>query len=521
MAPGAAKKQEPYQALADELRSRRGIECHAAVLGTERVEYFRSKDFSAFFQEHPEKMLQGMVPGTSASKKPADLSEAVREVLHLLMRRGLVMRADRLYKKPRPGRKRLSKWPRKLALVPVQDQRWADDAFYIWTYELPTSPWFYVGAGALVLLVLMLCLFPLAPYQIKIAVVYISLTIVALILGTIALRGGVAFVTWLLAGRALWLLPNMLSETVGLDQAFWPLYELDEVAKDWWWGSGMPLRLAMGATSVALVWGLATVSPGKGDLTAGAKATHDQILDWLNLQDAQFARLEGMNATEAAAAAEAKAAAGGQVQRQPMGGGAGGLGVGGILQKSAAQEVAARMAAMKAAFNASSTVPDEPVPEYNELLEEEVRELEAELAAQEGALREVQAGAAAAEAAGEHQATLLWQAKQVAADQAHSAAEAGLAAARAALAAVAEAPAAGGGREAAERAVLEAVEAAAAAKRDPTVEEGIDVGVESHATAGSYEAARERASSMAAAAAEEYQRKHAEAQAQGQDRAEL
>ena len=30
------------------------------------------------------------------------------------------------------------------------------------------------------------------------------------------------------------------------------------------------------------------------------------------------------------------------------------------------------MAAMKAAFNAT-TSPDEPVPEYNELLEEEVR----------------------------------------------------------------------------------------------------------------------------------------------------
>lgn len=59
---------------------------------------------------------------------------------------------------------------------------------------------------------------------------------------------------------------------------------------------------------------------------------------FIPLQDAQFARLEGMNATEAAAAAEAKAAAGGQVQRQAMGGGGGGgLGVGGILQKSAAQ----------------------------------------------------------------------------------------------------------------------------------------------------------------------------------------
>ena len=46
-------------------------------------------------------------------------------------------------------------------------QRWAEEAFYVWTYELPTSPWFYVGAGALVVLVLMMCLFPLAPYQVR------------------------------------------------------------------------------------------------------------------------------------------------------------------------------------------------------------------------------------------------------------------------------------------------------------------------------------------------------------------
>ena len=46
-----------------------------------------------------------------------------------------------------------------------------------------------------------------------------------------------------------------------------------------------------------------------------------------------------------------------------------------------------------------------------------MREQEAELAAQEGALLEAQAGAEAAEAAGEHQATLQWQAKQAAAQQ--------------------------------------------------------------------------------------------------------
>ena len=34
-----------------------------------------------------------------------------------------------------------------------------------------------------------------------------------------------------------------------------------------------------------------------GELTSGAKATHDQLLEWLNLQDAQFGRLAGSNGT--------------------------------------------------------------------------------------------------------------------------------------------------------------------------------------------------------------------------------
>ncbi len=41
-------------------------------------------------------------------------------------------------------------------------------------------------------------------------------------------------------------------------------------------------------------------APRAGELTSGAKATHDQILEWLNLQDAQFRRLgAGSNSTDA------------------------------------------------------------------------------------------------------------------------------------------------------------------------------------------------------------------------------
>ena len=36
------------------------------------------------------------------------------------MRRKLVIRVDRMYKKPKPGKKRLAKWPKKL--VPLIDR---------------------------------------------------------------------------------------------------------------------------------------------------------------------------------------------------------------------------------------------------------------------------------------------------------------------------------------------------------------------------------------------------------------
>lgn len=44
----------------------------------------------------------------------------MKEFITLLMRKGLILRVDRMYKKPKPGKKRLTKWPKKL--VPVKDK---------------------------------------------------------------------------------------------------------------------------------------------------------------------------------------------------------------------------------------------------------------------------------------------------------------------------------------------------------------------------------------------------------------
>ncbi len=50
-----------------------------------------------------------------------------------------------------------------------QDQSWSDsgEAFYIWLYERPSSPWGWVGGLALVLLGLAVPLLPVAPYPVR------------------------------------------------------------------------------------------------------------------------------------------------------------------------------------------------------------------------------------------------------------------------------------------------------------------------------------------------------------------
>lgn len=47
-------------------------------------------------------------------------------------------------------------------------QVFGEESFYAWTYDKPTSPWVYVGAGGAVVVSLLLSLFPLAPNWVKV-----------------------------------------------------------------------------------------------------------------------------------------------------------------------------------------------------------------------------------------------------------------------------------------------------------------------------------------------------------------
>merc|ERR1740122_541011 len=98
---------------------------------------------------------------------------------------------------------------------------------YVWIYD-PT-PWYYwVGGGAIVLITIAVCLFPLWPPWMRLGVHYLSIAAAGFLVFIIAL-GVVKYIIFALlfalsAGKLrFWIFPN-LTEDVGFFESFWPVY---------------------------------------------------------------------------------------------------------------------------------------------------------------------------------------------------------------------------------------------------------------------------------------------------------
>jgi len=91
-------------------------------------------------------------------------------------------------------------------------QTFQEEYFYAWQYDRPSSPYLFLFSCLLVVVVILFCLFPLAPQPIKLAVVYFSMALLIAIAVVMVVRTLLASVTWIAMGRALWLFPHLLSD---------------------------------------------------------------------------------------------------------------------------------------------------------------------------------------------------------------------------------------------------------------------------------------------------------------------
>ncbi|XP_022337571.2 translocation protein SEC62-like isoform X2 [Crassostrea virginica] len=125
---------------------------------------------------------------------------------------------------------------KKLRLDMADEQRFIDgEEIYVWIYDPVPMSTFLIGL-LMVLGAALLCVFPLWPDWLRVAVYYVSLvgaSFVGFILFLAVVRGILFCVLWTLTlGKVhLWILPN-LTEDVGFFDSFKPLYTYKVISKE-------------------------------------------------------------------------------------------------------------------------------------------------------------------------------------------------------------------------------------------------------------------------------------------------
>ena len=134
--------------------------------------------------------------------------------------------------------------------------------------------------------VVLMCLFPLAPIWMKKIVLYTCISILGVFFFIFVVRTAVFAVVWLLTGRHFWILPNITSDEIPIDEVFSPMWEFDDLD-----ASGNVVgrinavkRLGLAGALTAVLVGLYKIAPENTKAINIHKA-HDSILDLFDLND--------------------------------------------------------------------------------------------------------------------------------------------------------------------------------------------------------------------------------------------
>lgn len=266
-------KRDSIRQLTDFLRGRKGLDHESAKLevagaSADRVEYFRAKDLVAYVKRYPERLDKHI----NVSKNSEDQAQ---EFLALLAKRRLVVACQRKFKKPKPGKKKLAKWPK--TLVPCKDvASLSEEVFFAWTYDKPSGPLFYLMSFLVAVVVIAVCLFPLAPYWVRIYTLYSLTAVLGLILGLLLLRYAVWASLWCVSGHSFWVLPNVLSEEVPAAEAFTPIISFTKAESFW---KSLPTRAGALLLASGVCCLLYMHHPDAETLQSKMHDAHDSVID--------------------------------------------------------------------------------------------------------------------------------------------------------------------------------------------------------------------------------------------------
>ena len=289
--------KEKGRSIAHFLRasSKSTLEQRSARLRDDRVSFFRAKDFYRSLRADPEFVEKECTIGGKS------MDDKIEYLGNVLLHCGLIQRCERIYKDPRKGRTKRVKYPHYLEKTKNQSFSYPtndDDSFYAWTYDQPMSWTFLIASWAVAILVMLACLFPLAPIWFKKIILYLCVAILMFFTVILVVRGVVFACVWLVSGRHFWILPNIASDEIPINEVFSPMWMFDDLDAN---GNvvgkiGIVQRiLGTGILSGVLV-GVYKIAPEKTQALKIVGRAHDAILEQFHLKKGF---LEGSNETSA------------------------------------------------------------------------------------------------------------------------------------------------------------------------------------------------------------------------------
>ena len=314
---------DPARALAYVLRGNKGPEARSARLEDSRVDYFRGKDLYRALKARPEIIdeyapkLTGVPTPTAPTEK--DRAKQITAMGQELLKRGYFVKCDRVYKTARPGRTKRVKFPKFLHKTPRAAQTFTEDGegFYSWTYDQPMSWTFVIISFLVAFMVILMCLFPLSPIWFKKLILYFCLAILGLFFVVGVVRVFVFAVVWIVFGRHFWVLPNITSDEIPIDEVFSPMWAFDDLDAGGNVVGKIPAlnRLAAAGSAAAMLAALYAIAPEKGSAIKSINRAHGSILDLFDLYDTP----KGLAGAAANATAAANASDGAGGAKKPAG----------------------------------------------------------------------------------------------------------------------------------------------------------------------------------------------------------
>ncbi|KAH8919556.1 translocation protein [Atractiella rhizophila] len=223
------QKKTPPEAknVIDFLRTKSGMKLKSGVLNGKRLMYFKGKSaIKALLSPAYQKLKKVPQPHPKTPEEAcAFLATLLRYTFYLKVDRG-----QRVFSQPASSASSATSPPIKSRIITINPQQitFKEEDYYVWLYE-GSQVTTYLGAGALVAIMLAGVMFPLWPTKMRVGAWYVSMGMLGL-LGAFFAMTIFRLIFWVItivvAKPGIWIFPNLF-EDVGFVDSFIPLWAWD------------------------------------------------------------------------------------------------------------------------------------------------------------------------------------------------------------------------------------------------------------------------------------------------------